>query len=79
MAAVFDHREKPALGMAPEYLKERVIPGFQPADTQMLRVIYQDAVDKNHPIWSPEELSPALGALPQDAQLDSLETLEEQG
>lgn len=79
VAAIFGHREKPTLGKAPNYLKERPIPGLHPADTRMLRVIYEDAVDRNHPIWSPEEFSSRLEDLSQEAQLDSLEILEEQG
>ncbi len=79
VAAIFGHRDKPALGTAPSYLKERSIPGLHSSDTRMLKTIYEDAIDRNHPIWSPEELAPKLGDLPQETQLDSLEILEEQG
>jgi hypothetical protein len=79
VAAIFGHREKPSLGKAPDYLKERPIPGLHPSDTRMLRVIYEDAIDRNHPLWSPEQFSSKLEDLSQEAQLDSLEILEEQG
>lgn len=79
VAAIFEHREKPAIGKAPNYLKERAIPGLHASDSRVLRVIYEDAIDRNRPIWSPEEFSSRLEDLPQEAQLDSLEILEEQG
>jgi hypothetical protein len=79
LAAIFEHREKPALGKAPNYLKESAIPGLHASDSRVLRVIYEDAIDRNRPIWSPEEFSSELEDLPQEAQLDSLEILEEQG
>lgn len=79
VAAIFEHREKPALGKAPDYLKDRPIPGLRPSDTRMLRTIYEDAIERNRPIWSPEQFSPNLEDMPQETQLDSLEILEEQG
>ena len=79
VAAIFGHRQKPALGKAPDYLKERPIPGLHPSDTRMLRVIYEDAIARNHSIWSPEGISSMLAELSQEAQLDSLEILEHQG
>ena len=79
VAAIHGHRERPALGKSPSYLAERPIPGLHPADTRVLRLIYQDAVERNHPIWSPEEFSSRLEDLSQDAQFDSLEILEQQG
>jgi hypothetical protein len=79
VAAIHGHREKPVLGKPPSYLAQRPIPGLHPADTRVLRVIYQNAVDRNRPIWSPEEFSPALEDLPQEALFDSLEILEQQG
>jgi hypothetical protein len=79
VAAIFEHREKPVLGKAPDYLKERPIPGLHLSDTRMLRVIYEDAIERNRPIWSPEQFSPKLEDVPQEAQFDSLEILEEQG
>lgn len=79
VASIFGHREKPVLGKPPDYLLERPIPGLHPSDTRILRTIYEDAIDRNHPIWSPEEFSPKLQDVPLEAQLDSLEILEEQG
>ncbi len=79
VAAIFGHLEKPALGKAPDYLKERPIPGLHPSDTRMLRAIYEDAIDRNHLIWSPEEFAWKLQDLPQEAQLDSLKILEKGG
>jgi hypothetical protein len=79
VAAIFGHRERPVLGKPPDYLLERPIPGLHSSDTRILRTIYEDAIDRNHPIWSPEEFSPKLQDVPQEAQLDSLEILEEQG
>ncbi|MEG9437831.1 toll/interleukin-1 receptor domain-containing protein [Edaphobacter sp. HDX4] len=79
VAGIFGHRDKPALGKSPDYLKEHPIPGLHPSDTRVLRAIYEDAVDRNHPIWSPEEFASRLEDLSQEAMLDSLEILEEQG
>lgn len=79
VAAIHGHREKPKLGKAPDYLKERPVPGLHPSDSRVLRVIYEDAIQRNYPIWSPEEFSQRLEDLSQEAMLDSLEILEEHG
>jgi hypothetical protein len=79
VAAVFEHREKPSLGQPPSYVSERRIPGLHQSDMQSLRLIYEDAVAKNHPIWDPKEFAPKLQDIGLEAQLDSLEILEQQG
>ena len=79
VAAIFGHRDKPALGKSPDYLKERSIPGLHPSDTRVLRLIYEDAIERNRPIWSPEQFSLKLEDMSQESFLDSLEILEQQG
>lgn len=79
IAAIYGHRDKPALGKSPDYLKERPIPGLHQSDIRVLRMIYEDAIERNRPIWSPEEFSSRLEDLSQGARFDSLEILEQQG
>jgi len=79
IAAIFDYREKPPLGPPPSYVSERSIPGLQQADSLVLRSIYDDAVEHNRPLWSPEEISSKIPDLEQELFLDSLEILEQQG
>lgn len=79
IAAIYDHRAKPPLGISPDYLKERPIPGLHQTDTRMLRTIYSDAIERNHPIWDPGEFTSKLEDISQESQFDSLEILEEQG
>ncbi len=74
--AIHGRRNKPALGTAPDYLKERPIPGLHQLDARILRMIYEDAIERNHPIWSPEEFASQLKDVSQDAQFDSLEILD---
>jgi hypothetical protein len=47
VAAIFGHREKPALGEPPGYVTERRIPGLHQTDTLVLRTIYEDGVKRN--------------------------------
>jgi hypothetical protein len=79
VAAIFEHREKPSIGKPPSYVTERAIPGLHQTDMQVLRVIYEDAVERNHPIWDPREFAPKLADVGTNALLDSLEILEQQG
>ena len=79
VAAIFGRRDKPALGKSPDYLKEWPIPGLHPSDTRVLRLIYEDAIERNRPIWSPEQFLLKLEDMSQESFLDSLEILEQQG
>ncbi len=51
VAAIFGHREKPALGEPPSYVTERRIPGLHQTDTLVLRAIYEEGVKRNRPFW----------------------------
>jgi hypothetical protein len=79
VGAIFGHREKPALGEPPSYVTERQIPGLHQTDTQVLRVLYEDGVRQNRPIWDPDVFASQLHDVGLEAFLDSLEILEEQG
>lgn len=79
VAAIFEHREKPSLGKPPSYVSERPVPGLHQSDMQVLRVIYESAVEGNRRIWDIQEISPKLVDIGQDVLLDSLEILEQQG
>lgn len=79
VAAIYGRRDKPALGNAPNYLTERPIQGLHQSDTRILRLIYEDAIERNHPIWSPEEFSSKLEDLSEEARLDSFEILDQHG
>ena len=79
IAAIFEHRQKPALGEQPSYVNERPVPGLHRTDTQVLRLLYEDGVQRNQPIWHPHEFGAQLQDVGSEAFFDSLEILEEQG
>ena len=79
VAAIFEHREKPDLGNPPSYVAERPIPGLHQTDSQLLRLLYEDGVKQNRPLWDPQAFSDRLPDVGLEAFLDSLEILEEQG
>ena len=79
VAAIFEHRQKPPLGKPPSYVAERQIPGLHQTDMQVLRVLYEDGVQRNQPVWDAHVFAAQLHDLGSEAFLDSLEILEEQG
>jgi hypothetical protein len=79
VAAIFEHRQKPSLGKPPSYVTERAIPGLHQTDISVLRAIYGDAVERNRPLWDPQDFVPKLSDIGTEAFLDSLEILEQQG
>lgn len=79
VAAIFDHREKPKLGPPPSYVTERAIPGLHQTDMLVLRTIYADAVERNRPLWDPEQIHSIIPDIDQEVFLDSLEILEQHG
>jgi len=78
-SAIYEHREKPALGNPPSYVKERPIPGLQKLDMAVLKSIYEDAIVRNHPIWDATEVFAKFDDVQNELLLDSLEILEQQG
>jgi hypothetical protein len=79
VGAIFGHRERPALGEPPSYVTERQIPGLHQTDTQVLRMLYEDGVRQNRPIWDAHVFAAQLHDVGLEAFLDSLEILEELG
>jgi hypothetical protein len=79
IAAIFEHREKPILGNPPSYVAERPIPGLHQTDTQVLRLLYEDGVKENRPLWAPQTFAERLAGVGPEAFLDSVEVLEERG
>jgi hypothetical protein len=79
VSAIYEHREKPALGNPPSYVRERSIPGLQKLDMAVLKAIYEDAVAHNHPIWDATEIFAKFDDVQTELLLDSLEILEQQG
>lgn len=79
VAAIFGNREKPSVGKPPSYVAERPIPGLHPVDMQLLRLIYEDAVVRNRPIWDAQEFTPKLNDVGSEALFDSFEILEQHG
>src|ERR1039458_2108072 len=78
VAAIFEHRQRPIVGSAPNYVGQSVtVRGLTAIDTLLLRTMYDEGVSRNKAIWQPEELATKVPDIEQEQLLDSLEILEE--